>query len=312
MVANEDKIVKALVVGYGSIGQRHARILKELDCMVSVVSRRSILFSPHYANTLDALRDWQPDYVVVADRTVEHRPTIETLVQHGFQGRVLVEKPLYDKYYAFPPHEFSNVAVGYNLRCHPLLRKLKRFLDKATTIISAYIYVGSYLPDWRQNRDYRESYSAKKNEGGGVLRDLSHELDYALWLFGPWRRITAMGGHLSPLEIDSDDAYCLLMETPRCPMVSIHMNYFDKTIRREISVNTDQHTAIVDLIGNKIEIAGNEEMVDVKRDDTFRSEHRAMLAKRAEGLCTLEEAMETLFTIESAERAAELHEWIER
>ena len=304
--------MKTLVIGYGSIGQRHARLLVELGCQVAVMSRRSIEFSPSYADLSEALACWQPDYVVVANRTSEHHQTIEALVQYGFQGRVLVEKPLFDKPSELPAHAFFQAAVAYNLRCHPLLTRLKSFLSDSANLFTASIYVGSYLPDWRPNTDYRQGYSAKKNEGGGVLRDLSHELDYALWLFGPWRKLTALCGHFSPLEIDSDDACSLLMETERCPLVSIHMNYLDRVPRREISVNTDQHTVRVDLIKNTLEINGVQEVFSVARDDTYRAQHQAMLDGNVEGLCTLGEAMETLFTIETAEQAALSHRWIER
>lgn len=276
------------------------------------MSRRSIDFAPHYSNLTQALTDWVPDYVVVADRTSEHRQTIESLVKHGYQGRLLVEKPLLDHISDFSHHTFSLAAVGYNLRCHPLVIKLKFLLEDSAGLATASIHVGSYLPDWRPTADYRQSYSANNGQGGGVLRDLSHELDYALWLFGPWKRLTASGGHLSHLEIDSDDAYTLLMETQRCPLVSIHMNYLDRVPRREILVNTNKNTVKVDLIKNTIAVDGVHESVTVARDDTYRAEHQAMLVGNAEGLCTLEEAMETLVTVDAAERATATHTWIER
>ena len=263
--------MRALVLGYGSIGERHARLLVERKCSVAVVSRRSIDFAPHYSELSHALSDWQPEYVVVADRTSEHRRAMETLVKHGFRGRVLIEKPLFDCLSALPRHSFSLAAVAYNLRCHPLLTKLKSLLDDTDQLVTANISVGSYLPDWRPNTDYRQSYSAKRAEGGGVLRDLSHELDYALWLFGSWRRLTASGGHFSHLEIDSDDSYTLLMETQRCPLVSIHMNYLDRVPRREILVNTDQHTVRVDLINNTMMIDGVQKTVRAVRVDTYRA-----------------------------------------
>ncbi len=304
--------MKALVIGYGSIGQRHARLLAELGCQVAVMSRRSIEFSPCYSDLSEALARWQPDYVVVANRTSEHHQTIEALVQYGFQGRVLVEKPLFNRSSELSTHAFSQAAVAYNLRCHPLLTKLKFFLGDSAKLVTANIYVGSYLPDWHPNMDYRQNYSAKKSEGGGVLRDLSHELDYVLWLFGPWLRLTALGGHFSQLEIDSDDACSLLMETERCPLVAIHMNYLNRVRRREISVNTAHHTVRVDLIKNTIEINGVQEAFSMELDDTYRAQHQAMLDGNIEGLCTLGEAMETLFTIEAAEQAALSYRWIER
>lgn len=304
--------MKALVIGYGSIGQRHTRLLAELGCRVAVLSRRCIQFSPCYSVLSVALAKWQPDYVVVANRTSEHHQTIEALVQHHFQGRVLVEKPLFDQPSELSPQAFSQVTVAYNLRCHPPLARLKAFLDDPANLVTANIYVGSYLPDWHPNTDYRQSYSARKTYGGGVLRDLSHELDYTLWLFGPWQRLTALGGHLSTLEIDSDDACSLLMETERCPLVSIHMNYLDRAPRREISVNTDRHTVRVDLIKNTLELNGVQEAFSVGRDDTYRIQHQAMLNGNVEGLCSWREAMETLFTIKAAEQAALSHIWVER
>jgi predicted dehydrogenase len=95
-------------------------------------------------------------------------------------------------------------------------------------------------------------------------------------------------------------------------MVSIHINYLDRIPRREILVNTDQHTIQVDLINNTLTIDGVQEVVTVTRDDTYLAEHQAMLGGNAEGLCTLEEAMEVLATIEAAERAAVSHTWIAR
>lgn len=304
--------MRALVIGYGSIGQRHARLLNSLDVEVAVTSRRSIEFTPYFSDLTQALSDWRPEYVVVANETNRHYQSIKTLVQHGFQGQVLVEKPLFDRVAALPCHSFSMAEVAYNLRCHPLLKRLKSLLDDSAQLLTANIYVGSYLPDWRPNTDYRESYSAKIEQGGGVLRDLSHELDYALWLFGPWKRLTALGGRLSHLEIDSDDAYTLIMETERCPLVSVHMNYLDHVPRRDIVVNTDQHTTRVDLIENTITIDGVQERLTVERDDTYRAEHQAMMSGNAEGLCTFAEAMETLVTVEAAERAASSNTWIAR
>ena len=77
-------------------------------------------------------------------------------------------------------------------------------------------------------------------------------------------------------------------------------------------MNTDQHTVRVDLINNTIVVDGVQEAVSAARVDTYRAEHQAMLTGNSEGLCTLEDAMETLVTIEAAERAAASHVWITR
>src|SRR5256885_570687 len=163
---------KALVAGFGSIGQRHARILSEIGCSVAVVSRRPVEGYTAFAELSDGVAGTMPEYVVVANRTSEHRAAIESLAAAGFAGKVLVEKPLVERSGALPKQSFAAGRVGYNLRCHPLVAMLKSQVDACGGITSANIYVGSYLPDWRPGTDYRESYSAKRAEGGGVLRDL--------------------------------------------------------------------------------------------------------------------------------------------
>lgn len=79
------------MIGYGSIGQRHARLLTELKCQVAIMSLRSIDFAPRYSDLNNALSDWQPEYVVVANRSNEHYQAIHSLARQGFQGRVLIE-----------------------------------------------------------------------------------------------------------------------------------------------------------------------------------------------------------------------------
>ncbi|MGK7873273.1 MAG: Gfo/Idh/MocA family protein [Xenococcaceae cyanobacterium] len=304
--------MKAIIIGYGSIGQRHARLLTELGCQVAVVSRRPIEYSPCFSNLTKALIDWQPSYVVIASRTSEHYKDIQILIKSNFNGIVLVEKPLFEQYLQIPENKLIQGAVAYNLRFHPLLQKLKKILNNASSVITVNVYVGSYLPNWRSQTDYRQSYSAHRQEGGGVLRDLSHELDYVLWLFGSWRRLTAIGGQFSPLEIDSDDVYSLLMETESCPLVSLHINYLDRLPRREIIVNTDSKTIHIDLSQNKIDINGVQETITLEKDATYRSEHQAILAGDFTRLCSFEEARETLLTIEASEQAARSHTWVER
>ena len=246
----------------------------------------------------------------MANRTSEHQDTVASLASLGFRGRLLVEKPLLAERTALPKHQFALAVVAYNLRMHPLLRRLRDAL-RDETAATASIYVGSYLPSWRPE-DYRVGYAASKAQGGGVLRDLSHEIDYTLWLFGPWKRLAAHGGHVSTLEIDTEDAFTIMMEAKRCPLVSIHMNYLDRATRRDVGVTTDRHSYRVDLVTNSFAIDGATQQLEIERDDTYRAEHQAMLSGDTAGLCTLEEGIETLAVIEAAERAAAKKEWVAR
>lgn len=302
--------MKALVVGYGSIGQRHARILKMLGCTVGIVSRRLVDHPDLFHDLVSALDTWNPEYVVLANKTYEHYEALSILAKHRFSGMVMVEKPLFHKYFTIPENQFSSLCLAYNLRFHPLLEKLHDFLRDQRSLI-ARAYVGQYLPEWRPSSDYRNSYSAKRTEGGGVLRDLSHELDYMNWLFGGWHRLTAFGGHFSDLEIESDDSYDLLLEMRNCPLVSIHVNYLDRVVRREIIVNTDEHTCKIDFINGTISIDRNSVMVNIDKDSTYLDEHKAMLSGDFSRLCTAQEGLDLVKMIECAERASEQKIWVE-
>jgi predicted dehydrogenase len=300
----------ALVVGYGSIGKRHARVLVELGCAVAVVSRRTVDFPTVFPELRTALHEWKPDYVVIANRTHEHYGALDLLAKAGFAGKVLVEKPLSDVYATPPAAKFSLFAVAYNLRFHPLLSKLKDILDGEKNMITANIYVGHYLPLWRPESDYRQNYSAWAREGGGVLRDISHELDYVSWLFGDWQRLCALGGRFSDLEIDSDDCFSVLMATARCPLISIHMNYLDRVARREIIVNTAKHTYRADFVNAVLDIDGTPESFPAERDSTYRSQHSAVLNGETSTLCSANSGLKVMATISAIEKANSTKMWV--
>ena len=303
--------MKALVVGYGSIGKRHARLLGERGCSVGVVSRRDVEVEPRYPTLESAFDDQVPRYVVVANRTAEHADTLKELTLLSFSGKVLVEKPLTQRACRVPDDLPCDAFVAYNFRFHPLLKTLRQHLENAI-IVSVDAYAGQYLPDWRPDWDYRQTYSAHQEQGGGVLRDLSHELDYLTWILGGWNRVAALGGHFSSLEIDSDDVFTLLMETPRCPATVLQLNYLDRIPHRTVRVNTFDRTFELDLIENTLSIDGKQvDSRDIETDLTYRKEHEALLEGSSKALCTLEEGKEIMQLIEAAEKSAATHTWIE-
>ena len=240
--------VNVLVVGAGSIGSRHQRILKQLGHQVSVVSANSP--NAEFESLSDALERQSFDYVVIASQTSQHFHDFSTLIRNKFKGRVLIEKPVFEKPHRLKSDLFSFAAVGYNLRFHPAIIWLKDTLPKLGQLSSANFYVGQYLPTWRPDTDYRRSSSAQDSSGGGVLRDLSHELDLAQHLFGDWQRLTSIGGKFSDLEITTDDTFSILMSATKCNVVSVHLNYLDQIKQRNITINGNNGTISVDLVGN--------------------------------------------------------------
>lgn len=303
---------RSLVIGYGSIGSRHARILREMGCPTAVVSKRDIDFQPCYRTLREAIETESPEYAVVANTTAEHFDTLNELDRLGFRGDVLVEKPLFAKPEKFAAKNLRRVFVAYDLRFHPLILRLKDAL-RNENVLSVQCYVGQYLPEWRPSTDYRKGYSASRSMGGGVLRDLSHELDYLLWLFGPWTAVSSMGGHFSRLEIDADDVFCALMSMARCPAATVQVNYLDRTTHREILVNTDCHTFRADLIAGALQIDKEKpEYFTLDNDLTYRSEHAAVLDSESGGICTFREGMDVMELMDAIERSERGKQRIER
>jgi len=303
--------VRALVIGYGSIGVRHAAVLEELGARVAVVSRRNSVERPTYADLGEALRDYAPEYVVVSNETALHESTLNRLAQEAYAGTVLVEKPLFSAAAPLPKHGFRHSAVAYNLRFHPVLRRLKALLE-GERIVTANAYVGQYLPDWRPGTDYRTCYSASVERGGGVLRDLSHELDYMCWLLGGWSSVAAVGGHLSALEIDSDDSFSLLITSPKCAAASVHLNYLERVPKRLITINTDRHTFQADLINGTLSVDSTVEPIEVERNVTYRAMHADIMSGQMKVACSLEEGLNTMLLIDAAYTAAQTRKWIEK
>lgn len=303
--------MKILIIGYGSVGTRHARILGELGCQVAIVSRREVDFEPRFPSVAAALAEFQPETVLIANRTNEHHQTLLELIDHNFRGTLLIEKPLFDLPQHIPAHNLAQVYVTYNMRFHPLIQRLRELL-KGERILSVQAYVGQYLPNWRPQQNYRDSYSARRHFGGGALRDLSHELDFLLWLLGSWQRVTALGGQHSHLEIDSDDVFAIAMATEHCPVVTVQLNYLDRIAHRDILVNTDHHTIRADLFKGIIIVDQEKQEFAYERDLTYRRQHEALLRGDFSDMCTVEEGVEVVRLIAAVEKAAEEEVWITR
>ncbi len=239
-----EKARTALVIGNGSAGQRHARVLTQKGLAVSIVSRRPAPGT--FTSIAEAVSSIQPGYVVVGTETADHARVLAELAACGCNAKILVEKPLFGACDDTALTGFDDLHVGYPLRMHSGLRRLREELA-GQTLVSAQIYCGQYLPDWRPGRDYRDTYSGDRAKGGGVLHDLSHELDYALWLFGGCSELEAIGGTHGGLGIKADDSWAILAAFERCPMASLQINYLFRPLRRDCVVVTTEHSYVLDF-----------------------------------------------------------------
>jgi CMP-N,N'-diacetyllegionaminic acid synthase len=293
---------KVLVIGYGSIGQRHVNILNKINSIgpISVLTAQTGL-SHDTIKSLEDIPALNPDYVVVASPTAKHYAQLKFLDDKLMSSKILVEKPLFDSGFDL---EIKNneVYVGYNLRFHPILAKIKEAVSNRK-IWSIQVFCGSYLPDWRPGRDYRETSSASSTSGG-VLLDLSHELDYIQWLAGHLDVNYVVNEKVSVLDIDSDDLALISARTESGAHVHISLNYFTRNPLRQILLDGDGVSIRADLVSNRLDVvadgeASNFSWPELDRDDTYLAQHRAILTDDFSKVCTFSESQNTMKLIDS-------------
>lgn len=308
----KNSIKHFLVIGYGSIGSRHCRLLHKLGHEVAVVTHREDCPFLSFSSINSALKKFPAEILIIANRTSDHASALLDIVSLNYNGIIIVEKPLFSRVENLISEiDPAKIFVAYNLRFHPIVQRMKHIL-KEHTLYSAQFYVGQYLPTWRPDTDYRKCYSAFQSQGGGALRDLSHELDMSQWLTGRWKSVTALGGKFSDLTIDSDDLFCLLMETEYCPVVTIQVNYLDRCTRREIVVNADGISIKADLITGKLIINDCTENFESGRDETYSKQLSALSNEDYSEMCSYIDGVEVMKLIEASEKAAEGKKWIRR
>ena len=169
--------------------------------------------------------------------------------------------------------------VGYNLRYHPVHKRLVEIITQGTlgNISSIRSVVGQYLPDWHPHEDYRKGYSANKKLGGGAILDLIHEFDFVYSLFGNVNNIKAFTGKNSHLEIDVEDVAEVIMKFESGILGSVHVDYVNRRGQRDGMILGDEATVKYDLLKSEIIITKKEgteiiESFDFVRNDMYRNE----------------------------------------
>ena len=300
-------INKALIIGFGSIGRTHAQILGDLlgkNNVFVLTKQDEIEFNS--IDSFDKINFIDPDYVVVASETSLHMKHALNLERICRKKVVLIEKPLFDKK---RKEKLCNnhYLVAYNLRFHPLINLLKDKINEER-IISAKAVCHSFLPNWRKNIKYQESVSASKSKGGGVLLDLSHEIDYMQYIFGDLSVSYSINKKVSNLEIDTDDYLLICGELNRGGLFNIETSYFSKNTRRKIFIETPNVSIELDINKSQMKIFTDhkEEIIsekDYNPADTYVDQHQAILSGDFSKNCTLSEGLRTMEIITGIQSA---------
>lgn len=298
-----------LIVGFGSIGKRHFEILSSFKCVseISIVSKQSIqekqVLSFKLLSEVVNLDSY--DYFVIATETVKHHQQLKYICSRVQNKKIVVEKPLFDR--AYPEFESTNkVFTAYNLRFHPVIESLKSIIENERVYYVNAI-CGQYLPTWRPEHDYRQSYSADLKRGGGVLRDLSHELDYLTWLFGDINKIDSINSKISDLDITSDDIFTAIAVTDKKSIINVTVDYISKSPMRRLVVHTENNTIEADIMKNSIILHDKSSKVTIvnideqDRNFTYTRMHESIVNDELGIICSFDEGLKIVDIIESIE-----------
>lgn len=247
-----------LLVGLGSISKRHLKAIYNNINQPKIYALRSgvsteVVEGVINIDDITKIKE-KINFVLICNPSNIHAETI--IKVSSLNVPLFVEKPILcdlkfvDEIHSIIKKDKILIYVGCNLRFHPSLLYIKSYLKKTISKINEVnIYCGSYLPNWRPNKDYRKLYSSKNELGGGVHLDLIHEIDYCVWLFGYPISIISTKSKRSNLEIDSFDSANYLFNYNYFT-ASINLNYYRIDSKREIEILFEDHTIKIDLIKN--------------------------------------------------------------
>jgi predicted dehydrogenase len=272
---------KVVIFGLGSIGSRHAELLLDKsEC--ELFAFRSSKKAAKNRLGIKELFSWQelrsinPDIALISNPTDQH---IKTALKCAALGmHLFIEKPV--------SHDLKGIAelkkivqknkltvyIAYCLRFHPVIKKARELLlnKKILHVRSA---CASFLPDWRGGR---ETYSSFKSQGGGVLLDISHELDYVSYIFGRIKRIEGEFGRSADVTRDAEDFADIFAVTERAIPSNIHLDYFSRKSERTLKVAFNDGYLSGDLLANSLDFVSDGK----KRSFKFRNSRNDYLLEQ--------------------------------
>ena len=323
------KVDTVLVVGLGSIGRRHIGIISNIFPKINIIALRhkqcekediKSLGLYKCVTSIDEAIATKPQIAIIANPATKHIETAKALALHGVN--IMVEKPIStnskdaQELVDICNNNNINLAVAYNLRFLPSLICFKQYiqLDLIGKIYSIRSEIGQYLPDWRPESDYRCGVSAKKSSGGGVLLELSHEIDYLGWIFGPISWVKSHTSKQTDLEIDVDDnASIILGFKGNEAIASLNMDFIRHDATRQCYAIGEKGTLFWNGITGKVSFFSKKNKLWVElfnssptRDYTYSEEIKSFVKSVEYGLnpfVTGEDGLETVLVVEAIEQS---------
>lgn len=272
--------MKFLVVGCGSIGRRHIQNLRNISSgeilACDLDSKRLDYIKEKHNITvfsdLDQAFSKNPDVVFVCTPPSSHIPIAIKTVKNN--AHVFIEKPMsntldeIDDLLIAAKKNDLQIFVGYNFRFQKGMQLVKKIIDRDRVgkIISGRAEFGQYLPNWRPWQDYTKSYTTRKDLGGGIILDGSHEIDYMRWLLGDAEQVFCFADKVSNLEVETEDVAEILIKFKKEILCEIHLDFIRKGYSRNCKIIGEKGVVTWDFLNNTVRLYESEKQKwDIKK-----------------------------------------------
>ena len=259
-------VIHIAIIGLGSIGRRHLRGLREIRPELKITLVRygkgqkwpEVQLADQVTDSLEIAVQSGIQAAIISSPSTEHIQQAVQLVKAGVH--ILIEKPL--------SNNLSGVSglvnlieenqliglIGYVLRYDPTARTFAKYIENKVCgkILHVQVSCGSYLPDWRPEQDYKESVSALYAMGGGVLLELSHELDYIRWFFKDQKSVQAYLYHSGTLGIEVEDSADIIFIGEEGYPIALHLDFNRRFPERICRVQGENGQLEWDAIQRKV------------------------------------------------------------
>ncbi|MFT4800297.1 MAG: putative dehydrogenase [Flavobacteriaceae bacterium] len=256
--------MKFLIIGGGSIGQRHLKNLVKLGYTDLYCFKRSYSkefekdFKCKVLTNIKEVKLLKPEAILICNPTSMHAKWIE--IADKINANVFVEKPLIHNQEGLNDVKkaWNNKKVffiGFMLRYHPLVKKVKELIEKGKLgrIYSSRLEFGSWLPYWHPWEDYKRSYASNKNMGGGVINTITHELDLAQYFFGNPIAVKSVKANFGILGIDVEEiAESIFVYDDK--LVTLHVDFLQKDYDRSIKILGSNGKLVWDWHSNAVNV----------------------------------------------------------
>lgn len=257
-----------MIIGAGSIGERHIQILQKLGYTnIWVYRQRNLPLrnvgrdSVNIFTNGDNIYAINPVAAIICTPTSQHMEQATACIERGIH--VLIEKPLSHSLLgirklkeAVMAHD-SCVQVAYMVRYHPFFQTVKRHIETKTMgcLLGIQCYWGEYLPSWHPWEDYRKSYAARKDLGGGAAITLSHDVDLANWLSGTRvKKWNTLKNYSSTLDIDVESAANISIVYESGISAHCHVNFHERIPRRWYRITLERGSMEIDYLKSELTV----------------------------------------------------------